>query len=151
MIDNYNYWNDSRVRASMISDPFTILESSGRTAKISIYTFLVDPEMEDEDGETILEVLTRYEVCGMCEGHATVVNPSIDAGGLTHEDMYERGPEFEEEYFSGAYDIQCPKCKGIRVVPHLQFSKEIQSRVDEWYQDQHDDAATVAAERRMGA
>jgi len=151
-MDNYNYWNDSRVRAAMISDPYRVLESNDKTTKISIYATMVNPDDDDDDEkEVVMDLPTRYEVCGMCEGSATVVNPSIDAGGLTQEDMYERGPEFEEEYFAGSYDVQCPECKGKRVVPHLEFPKEVQARVDEWYKDEADYARTVAMERAMGA
>jgi len=151
-MDNYNYWMDPRVRAGMIHDPFEVLESNDRVTKVSIYSSMVDPDDDEDDGKkVIMEVPTRYEVCGMCEGSATVVNPSIDAGGLTQEDMYERGPEFEEEYFAGHYDVQCPECKGKRVVPLLEFPKEVQARVDEWYADEADHARTVAMERAMGA
>ena len=45
----------------------------------------------------------------MVEG--TMVNPSIDAGGLSYDDFY-GDPDFEEDYFSGRYDVQCSACHG---------------------------------------
>lgn len=57
-----------------------------------------------------------YAVCPTCEGRGSHVNPSIDSHGLTAEDFAE-DPDFEEAYFSGAYDVRCAECHGKRVVP----------------------------------
>ena len=70
----------------------------------------------EKDEETIVEFPTKFEVCGTCNGKGTHVNPSIDANGITQSEMYELGPEFEDEYFSGAYDVTCNECHGKRVV-----------------------------------
>ena len=51
-------------------------------------------------------------ICPICEGDGSHVNPAIDAQGLTAEDFEEGGPEFQEDYMSGAYDVRCKTCKG---------------------------------------
>lgn len=58
----------------------------------------------------------HWEVCDLCEGRAKVVNPSIDASGLTAEDFAE-DPDFAESYKSGMYDITCPRCGGRSTIP----------------------------------
>lgn len=57
----------------------------------------------------------QYEVCPCCGGSGTVVNPSIDCRGLSHEDFCE-DPDFLEDYCSGVYDIRCNVCDGNRVI-----------------------------------
>lgn len=54
---------------------------------------------------------SAWVICGLCNGDQKVVNPSIDAGGLSRED-FDDDPDFAEAYMSGAYDIQCPRCNG---------------------------------------
>lgn len=56
-------------------------------------------------------------VCPTCEGRGKITNPAIDGNGLTAEDFAELGDEFREDYFSGLYDIACPRCHGRNVVP----------------------------------
>ena len=53
----------------------------------------------------------KQENCWQCDGKGTMVNPSIDAGGLTCDDFYE-DPDFEEAYFSGRFDVSCSACNG---------------------------------------
>lgn len=57
----------------------------------------------------------KFCVCTLCKGEGTVVDPNIDAHGLSRED-FDEDPDFAEEYMNGAYDIQCPRCKGQRVL-----------------------------------
>lgn len=58
----------------------------------------------------------HWEVCDLCDGRGTVINPSIDANGLTGEDFAE-DPDFATDYFNGTYDVQCPRCAGRTTVP----------------------------------
>ena len=79
-----------------------------------------DPErlyVYDED-DVEREIPTRWEVCPVCDGKGSHVNPSIDCNGLTGEDFAE-DPDFAEDYFSGRYDQPCNRCGGrttVRVV-----------------------------------
>ena len=57
-------------------------------------------------------------LCTMCDGDGHVVNPSIDAGGLSDDDFY-ADPEFYDDYMGGRYDVTCPECNGQRVIGAL--------------------------------
>lgn len=56
-----------------------------------------------------------WKVCGTCNGKGTHVNPSIDAHGLSNEDLDE-DPYFREQYTSGMYDETCFECGGRTTV-----------------------------------
>ena len=106
----------------------------------------------DEGGDELpAEIPGRFEVCGICDGKGSHVNPSIDAHGLGPDDFAE-DPDFADAYFSGAYDQTCNECRGKRVVmvhnlpddsPAL---KALHARWDD--ADAH--FAEVEAERRAG-
>jgi hypothetical protein len=68
-------------------------------------------------------------VCPVCKGEGTTVNPNIDAHGLTAEDFRE-DPDFAEEYMSGAYDIVCNGCVGMRVVKRHRI-KQLQENAED--------------------
>lgn len=76
---------------------------------------------QDDDGNEIESKLpARFEMCNRCEGHGTILNPSIGNHAYTSEEFYESFPDEEdrEQYFKrgGIYDIACPKCNGEKVV-----------------------------------
>jgi RecJ-like exonuclease len=75
------------------------------------------------------EIPAVYEVCDVCEGKGTHVNPSIDSHGLSAED----------------YDVSCVSCNGKRVVPMPDYSrmtpkvsKDLQDHIAEYYQCEHE-------------
>lgn len=74
----------------------------------------------DEESQLIAEVPIRFEVCPLCDGTGTHVNPSIDAHGITG-DEWDRDWSYEdrENYMSGFYDVPCNECGGRRVVPEI--------------------------------
>ena len=111
---------------------------------------LIDDGVLPEDSDGIYEVKTQFKVCDRCRGTATVVNPAIDASGISRE-QFEGDPQFEEDYFDGKYDITCPECLGMRVVPEVEFPPEISREIDTWLRAESDYAQTCAAERAMGA
>lgn len=140
-IEEYNYWNDHRVRAGMINRG-KVVEEKGQK-------FIV---VEDDD-EGDIKLLCKWGVCPTCEGNGSHTNPNIDCGGISAEDFYE-DPGFAEDYFNGAYDQPCNECKGLRVVPEVDRnnnSKEMIERYDDHLRFEAEYAAEVAAERRMGA
>lgn len=106
--------------------------------------------MSDEPLERVLMVPCKFEVCNLCDGKGTHVNPSIDAGGLSAEDFAE-DPDFREDYFSGMYDIPCNKCSGKRVTPVVELPKEIQAAVDRWEEGRAEERSDSYHERMMGA
>ena len=138
-IEEYNYWNDSRVRSGMINRG-KIIEESGNI-------FIV-VESDEED----IKVLCKWEVCPTCDGNGAHVNPSIDCGGISSDDFYD-DPDFAEAYFGGAYDQTCNECDGRRVVPEVdedRTDKAMVERYNDYIQEEYNYAAEVAAERRMG-
>ena len=98
----------------------------------------------------------KMVVCEVCEGHGTVVNPSVDAGGVTAEKMADQ--EFAEQYGSGMFDTTCPHCEGYRVVPDIDHAdsdsllawKYMKSK-ELWMREQAVIRAEEMAERRAGA
>lgn len=65
-----------------------------------------------------LAVPSRKQVCGDCEGHGTVLNPSMRYHAYTAEDLQDWDDQDREEYFKrgGIYDVTCPTCNGRNVV-----------------------------------
>jgi len=128
-IEDRNYYNDARVRAVRAEIP---------------------TDMDDAP------LPYRWEVCDLCDGKGTHVNPSIDSNGLTAED-FDEDPDFREEYMAGRYDQQCNQCGGRTTVPVVDVSRCT------WAQKRHlvvmrrnavDDAEydrISAMERSMGA
>ena len=105
-----------------------------------------DDEARAEGG---LWIDIRFDVCPLCDGRGKVVNPSIDAHGLSRED-FDEDPDFEESYFRGDYDIPCTLCRGEKVVP-VPLQKVWQDEIDAIAQDRDDTRAEMLAEMRMGA
>jgi len=111
IIDDLNYYNDPRTRAAQKGTWYDSFDEDRMTAKVTL-------EYYDEDDEYITETFVfnvRYEVCDLCHGKGTMVNPSIDCGGLTSDDWDD--DDFEEDYHAGRYDVACSQCRGKRVVP----------------------------------
>jgi hypothetical protein len=114
-------------------------------------------EEYDDAGEHVADVETplpvKLEVCGLCQGRGSHVNPSVDAHGLSGEDFAE-DPDFAEDYLSGRYDQTCNECHGLRVVEAVDREAcppELLALYDRQQQDLAEMYAIEAAERRMGA
>lgn len=105
----------------------------------------------DEDGNDIeLNVPVAFEVCPTCQGKGKHVNPSIDCDGLSRED-FDEDPDFRELYFSGAYDVACYECDGMRVVPVIVRDKldaKTLELIDDSEQGDREYAAELAHQRR---
>jgi len=113
---------------------------------------------EDDEGYDIeedVEFPFKYEVCGLCEGKGTHVNPSIDAHGISANEFYE-DPDFGEDYMSGRYDVTCYRCGGSNVEPEMdtehfgEQQKKWHQMLLEWQSAEAEYQAEAAAERRMG-
>jgi len=106
-----------------------------------------------DDGMAERELPTKWEVCPVCQGRGTHVNPDIDAHGLTAEELRE-DPDFAEDYFAGAYDITCNRCRGrttVAVVDRERCDPELLELYDEQQQELAECEAMERAERMMGA
>jgi len=154
MLEDRNYMMDRRTNAK---NAFEGYNPRSKTITVSFTKYLDDDDMyEDEDGnwheeeEVTLTLPARMEVCDLCSGSGKVVNPSIDAGGLTQDD-FDRDPDFEEEYFSGAYDIGCPQCNGNNVMPVVNEAALDDEQKKKYYQfleQESFEAAEREADRR---
>ncbi len=146
-LDDYNYYNDARTRAGRRGKWYDSFDESSMTVQVC---------WEDEEGDEFFETLpVKFEVCPTCDGRGSHVNPSIDSGGLTSDDFCD-DPDFEEDYFSGRYDVSCYECGGKRVSPVVRadnLSERQQEVLDELAENaalEREYEAEVAAERRMG-
>jgi hypothetical protein len=108
-LEDRNYFNDPRTRAAE-GKWYDSFDSDKMEFTVSYY-----PDEEDFSEPELITIPATYQVCGLCRGKGTVVNPSIDASGIGHEDFEDE--DFEEGYRTGRYDIPCPQCDGKRVEP----------------------------------
>ena len=97
----------------------------------------------------------EYVVYPTCEGRGSHVDPGVDRDGISRDD-FDQDPGFEEDYFSGAYDVTCFQCNGQRVVPEID-EKHLDAKQKVWLEAlrkvQEADyayAEQCAHERRMG-
>lgn len=117
-------------------------------------TVITEDEGENEVEETV-SLPAKYEVCDGCGGQGTIVNPNIDSHGISPAEFAE-DPDFEEAYFSGAYDIACPECNGLRVVKVVNediLTNEQRKLYEQYQEDQYNEACykyECYQERRMG-
>jgi|15BtaG_2_1085339.scaffolds.fasta_scaffold00310_23 hypothetical protein len=111
------------------------------------------------DGEDLyfdeyeFELPIKHVTCWRCSGSGSHVNPGIDGGGLTAEDFHEAGPDFEDAYFGGAYDVSCYECGGSGKLEEVRADKLpawLRSLYEERLEDDYHYAAMCAAERRYG-
>lgn len=154
--DDNVYKDKAHRKAREIAQRFEPIRHLFREESDRLYDLLEAEHPPDAFFKTLgiddfcIEVATKFEVCDMCTGHGTVVNPSIDAGGLSYDDFYE-DPEFADNYVNGQFDTTCPRCNGLRVEAIPQFPPWLNEAIDQFNRD---DAASVAeqcAELRMGA
>ena len=96
MIEDLNYFNDPRTQ--------------GPAAEKHILYYYNEATGENKK----IELPTHWEVCDVCHGAGSHVNPNIDCGGIS-EEMHD-DPDFRENYMSGVYDVTCYTCGGKRVV-----------------------------------
>lgn len=86
---------------------------------------------------------TRFEVCPSCQGRG---KSSAYLGAFSPDELYEEGPEFIEDYFSGFYDRECETCRGLRVIEMI--DRETAEQVCPDLLHEHDEEAAIDAELR---
>jgi hypothetical protein len=103
-----------------------------------------------EDGdEEEKQIKFQYQVCPICDGKGSHVNPSIDAHGLSSEDFAE-DPDFANDYMSGRFDQPCNLCHGNRVTPWPVEEDDVKA-VQDLINGRFEIEREYEAERRMGA
>lgn len=130
-MDDYNYHGDPRVRNAGKNKP---------------------PVLYLDDGSE-LELPIKIIVCPTCSGRGKHVNPSIDAGGISADEMHD-DPDFADAYMSGVFDQTCYQCDGRTTVPDVdwaQLTPEQAKQYERQLQDEAGDDAERLAELRMGA
>jgi len=98
------------------------------------------------------------EVCGCCNGTGTTYLGwnNADQPAFTSEDFEMEGPDFREDYMSGAYDKTCPECNGNNVVLEIDHGhlsdadKLVLKSYESYLQGEYEYQQECAAERRMG-
>lgn len=154
-IDRGNGWITSSVDADG-SGPMWGLYS-GRRNGYEVAKYVIEEIAQDWPEHPYVPphahtLVMRYQVCPVCDGRGTHVNPSIDCGGLSSEDFAD-DPGFRDDYFGGSYDVTCYTCRGNRVVPEPDTSACDPEALAAWNELESDRAAYEAeraAERRMG-
>lgn len=145
-LEAMNYENDTRVRHAGMDVPFGISAVDEKRMKGLVIM------RADDDTETEHWVPLEFEVCFVCNGNGSHVNPSIDAGGLTRED-FDEDPDFREAYMSGLYNETCRCCNGRRVV-FVIMEKDADPEVLKYLREQAEEEASYRAleraERIMG-
>jgi len=139
------YFLDSRVIAGNSASWYEDFDPRTMTASVALWS--------DVGDDYHAEVPCHYEVCDLCSGSGSTVNPSIDCNGISSQEFAD-DPEFAEEYFSGAYDITCPSCKGNRVAPAITAGSvrdEVLDLIREQQNSQSEWDRESAMERAMGA
>lgn len=94
-------------------------------------------------------IAVGLEICPTCQGRGSHVNPSIDAHGISGEEMSE-DPDFAEAYFNGAFDVTCAECHGESVVP-VPEDVNVLNAIQAIEEGDSESMAEMEAERRMGA
>jgi len=102
--------------------------------------------------EVSYEVPLKFDVCPACHGAGKMIDPAIDAGGISQE-AFDEDPDFFEDYQNGFYDVCCSTCKGNRVVPVWDRSKtpaKVLQAIDEDMAERRSFARQWAMELAMG-
>lgn len=116
----------------------------------------------DDNDESIMATLpAKFIVCPECEGHGTVLNPSMRGHCYTQEEFNDTFDDEDDraEFFKrgGRYDVQCPNCKGKNVVLVVDDDacvtaeqKDLLNKHNDWYNhmcyEQESDRRTMLME-----
>lgn len=95
------------------------------------------------DGE---KLPSKFELCPVCSGRGTHVNPSIDCDGLTCDDFNE-DPDFAEAYMGGMYDVTCYGCEGKRVIEVVDESRMDAATLQQYRVQEREEAEFRALRR----
>ena len=168
-IEEMNYWSDSRTIESLVTDDnFFIPNSKTQINMIWVqdkwedWAFYEELECTFEEwvkalgGSATVQCETKFVLCPTCQGRGTHTNPNIDCGGITASEWYEWGPEEQDHYMSGAYDVSCYQCNGEKVIQQFEYDTKNPlynwccERLNEYYEAQYESAQEYAKEKRYG-
>lgn len=101
--------------------------------------------IEDENGESEMELPTKWCICGQCDGEG---KSSAYLGAYTWDEMEDAGEEFIEDYFAGNFDRVCESCAGHGKIREVDFAKITPQQRQLW-EAQVRELDQEEAERRM--
>ncbi len=109
------------------------------------------------DDEGCITFSAKFEVCSVCQGSGTHVNPNIDSNGIT-SDEWERDWSYEDRqaYIGGTYNVTCYNCNGMRVTPSIDErylsaeQRELVSFIQKRRREEEDYAIECRREIEMG-
>lgn len=64
----------------------------------------------------------KWIICPNCGGDGKVLHDAIRYEAITREDFAE-DPDFEDQYFGGGLDVQCPTCWGTGKVRPEEYAQ----------------------------
>ena len=127
-IERHNFYNDSRTTAMLQTKYFDVLEERNHRALILLKDRVLQAAIEEnilsKNSDGMIRTGVKYEICNLCKGSGTIVDPSIDCSGISAED-FANDPVFAEEYTAGKYNITCTECTGKRVIVKPNFSSKL--------------------------
>lgn len=99
--------------------------------------------LDEDDGEYMLALPARYEICDRCRGKGTHTNPNIDGNGISEDEWDEWGEDEQEMYLSGGYDVRCEEgCDDgkVLVIDEGAVDKSLQVWIDAWHERERESA-----------
>lgn len=110
--------------------------------------------MEDDGVEIVVDLPAHYEICSHCQGRG---QSSAHLGAFTRDEMDEQGPEFIDDYMTGAYDRPCEHCENgkVLIIDEERCASDLHKKALAWLKDMQqslaEERAIVAMEIRSGA
>ena len=105
----------------------------------------------DATGHTwTFEVPGKFEICPRCEGHGTVLNPSMAGHAYSQEEFSEFSEWESKQYFKrgGCYDVACECRDGKVVVPNVHSTHPLHQVVRMWKEEERRDKLERRQEAR---
>ncbi len=99
------------------------------------------------------EVRAKRIVCYECNGEGTELRGGLKGAAFSADEVNEWDDETRENYFGGAYDVECSECKGRNVVDVVDFDALTDEEKDDrnrWEADDRQHKQEIADERRLG-
>jgi hypothetical protein len=135
--------------------PCNLNTSRGKSMDSDIEYLIIDGSWQSED-TTEYKLPKKWVVCPTCKGEGTCGNPAFN--GMTADEIHpDDRDEFYKNYFSGVYDVNCPKCDGRTTVQDYDISRletkhreELEQQLSKMKMLEAEEQSWARAEQRMG-
>ena len=151
-MERMNYHGDSRVLAALRTRAFYVVAIHNDAAIVQLDSdfqeYLIEEGELPKSHNGTFAATVATPACWQCRGKGTMVNPSIDAGGISPRDFAE---DPAEAYFGGVFDVTCSECKGSgrnqdATINDARIARLVRDYLNDWAE--YD--AQSAEERRRG-